>query len=277
MATVYIITRLTIHEAYRRKILWAALALGVLFLVIFGLGFYFIQKEVEINPMNTIARSQMYNFLLMAGLYVVNFLTIAMSVLTSVDTLAGEISSGTIQTLVTKPIRRWEVVMGKWLGYVAMLSLYLLLMAGGTLGIVYFVTGYSVPNVGVGVALLWLNAILLLSVSFLGGAYLSTLANGVMAFGMFGVAFVGGWIEQIGSFVGNRFAVNIGVISSLIIPSEALWKRAAHEMESPLVSAMGISVFSSGSVPSPAMVVYAVLYVVVVLALAVRKFSQRDM
>jgi Cu-processing system permease protein len=69
--------------------------------------------------------------LLLAGMYVVNFLTIAISALVSADSLAGEIQSGTIQAIVTKPVRRSEVVMGKWLGHAFLILLYLLLMAGG--------------------------------------------------------------------------------------------------------------------------------------------------
>ncbi len=56
------------------------------------------------------------NFFVLAALYGVAFLTVMLAVLTSVDTIAGEIASGTIQTIVTKPLRRWEVVIGKWLG-----------------------------------------------------------------------------------------------------------------------------------------------------------------
>jgi len=280
MKTTFTISKLTFREAARRKILWAALLLGLLDLLVYGLGFYFIDQDIQRSlghGMKQVAVSEIYNFLLMAGLYAVNFLTIAMAVLTSVDTIAGEISSGTMQTLVTKPARRWEVLMGKWIGFAVMMTLYLLLMAGGTLAIVYTITGYSAPNTFQGMLMIWVNALLLLSVSFLGGSFLSTLANGVLAFGLFGVAFIGGWIEQFGSFMNNQTAVNIGIISSLIIPSEALWKRAAHLMQSPLVSMMGFSPFSSTSVPSPLMIWYALIYILVMLVLAIRIFSSRDL
>jgi ABC-type transport system involved in multi-copper enzyme maturation permease subunit len=213
----------------------------------------------------------------MAGLYVVNFLTVAMAVLTSVDTLSGEIASGTVHTLVSKPLQRREIVIGKWLGFVGMLSLYLLLMAGGTILLVYLISGYTAPNLLRGLSLLWLNAILLLGVSLAGGAVLSTLANGVLVFGMFGIAFVGGWIEQIGSFMQNQTAVNVGIISSLLIPSEALWKRAAFEMQSPLVSALGFSPFSASSMPSLVMVFYGMIYAILALLLAIRLFNKRDL
>ena len=279
MKTIYTLSRLTIREAYRRKILWAALLLGLLFLIVYGLGFYFIQQDIHKSMRNPtqLAMNEIYSFFFMAGLYAVNFLTIGMSVLTSVDTLSGEISTGTIQTLITKPIRRWQVLIGKWLGYILMLTLYLLLMAGGTISLVYLISGYSPPNTFAGMGLIWLNGILMLSLSFLGGTYLSTLANGVLAFGLFGVAFVGGWVEYIGWFTKNQIVVNIGIISSLLIPSEALWKRAAHLMESPLIQAIGFSPFTAASPPSPVMVLYALIYTLVVMGMAVRQFNRRDM
>jgi hypothetical protein len=158
-----------------------------------------------------------------------------------------------------------------------MLSLYLLLMAGGTIALVYFNSGYLAPNVLQGLALLWMNAVLLLGISLAGGAILSTLANGVLVFGLFGIAFVGGWIEQIGSYINNQTAVNVGIISSLLIPSEALWKRAAFEMQSPLVSALGFSPFTAASMPSQIMVVYGMVYALAALLLAIRLFDRRDL
>ncbi len=276
--SAFVIARLTFREASRRWILWMALLLGILFLAVYGIGFNEIQKDIlrQGSP-SLIQRNEMYSFMTMAGLYVVNFLSVIMAVLTSVDTLSGEIASGTIHTLVSKPLQRWEIVLGKWLGFSAMLLAYLLLMAGGVLAIAFLLSGYLPPNAGRGLALMGFNVLLLLTVSLMGGASLSTLANGTLVFGLYGLAFIGGWIEQIGSFLNNQTAVNIGVICSLVMPSEALWKRAAYEMQSPLAAALGYSIFSTISVPSPLMVGYAVLYTLASLALAIRLFSRRDL
>jgi ABC-type transport system involved in multi-copper enzyme maturation permease subunit len=237
--------------------------------------------EAEIGTTQVLELNQIRNFLLMAGMYVVNFLTAMMIVLTSVDTLSGEIGSGTIHTLVAKPIRRWEIVLGKWLGFAVMVSLYLLLMGGGVMGLVYLRSGYSAPHPFSALVFIWLNALVLLSVSLAGGAFLSTLANGVLVFGLYGVAFIGGWIEQIGSFIpdqsASQVAINIGIVTSLMMPSEALWKRAAHELQSPLMTALGVSPFSASSYPSTAMIVYAVFFMLLAVALAVRLFSGRDL
>jgi len=281
--STFTIARLTFYEASRRKILLAALLLGVLFLIIYGLGFHYLMLDVEdsIGIRDRVQLNEIRNFLLMAGMFVVNFLTSVMAVLTSVDTVSGEINSGTIQTLAAKPIRRWELISGKWLGFAVMLTLYLLLMAGGVMAIVYLRTGYSAPHPFRGLGLLWLNVLLLLSVSIFGGTFLSTLANGVLVFGLYGIAFIGGWIEQIGSYMGEvsagQVAIKIGIITSLIMPSEAIWRRTVFELQSPLVKALGFSPFSALYYPSTYMVLYAVLFLLAAFAMAVWVFSQRDL
>jgi ABC-type transport system involved in multi-copper enzyme maturation permease subunit len=279
----FVIARLTFLEASRRKILLAAMLLGFLFLLIFGIGFHFILREMENSPYGPgpLQTNEISGFLFQAGMYVVNFLTVMMTVLTSVDTISGEVQSGTIHTLVSKPVRRWEILIGKWIGFAGMISLYLLLMAGGITAIVTLRSGYHVPHPVNAFGLMLLNALILLSISLLGGTFLSTLANGVLVFGLFGVAFIGGWIEQIGSFlpdaVSRQSAVNIGILTSLILPSEALWKRAAIEIQSPLISALGFSPFSSISVPSPMMVYYSIFFLFAILLIAIRQFQHRDL
>ena len=281
------IAKLTFREAARRWVLWVALILGVIFLVVYGLGFnsIYLEFQRDTSPRAQFVISEAYNFFLLAGLYVVNFMSILMTVLTSVDTLAGEINSGTIHTIVSKPVRRWEVVLGKWLGFAVMLTLYMLLMAGGVTAIVYLISGYTAPNILRGLGLIWLNILMLLGVSLLGGSMFSTLANGVVVFGLYGIAFIGGWIEQFAVFLQNanpaantQTATIIGILCSLIFPSEVLWKRAAYEMQSPIVSAFGgFSFFTSSSVPSPLMIAYAGVYAIAALALAIRQFRRRDL
>jgi ABC-type transport system involved in multi-copper enzyme maturation permease subunit len=279
MWSTLVIARLTFREAKRRWVLWVALALGLLFLAIYGIGFFEIEKDIQRSAgmEGRMMATETHNFLIIMGLYVVNFLTLIMTVLTSVDTLSGEIASGTIHTLVSKPVQRRDILLGKWLGFMCMLTLYLLLMAGGVCLVGYIVADYLPPNVLRGLALMWLNIPLLLGISLLGGASLSTLANGVVAFGLYGVAFIGGWIEQVGAFLNNQVAVNIGILCSLIIPSEAIWRRAAYEMQTPLSGVLGFSFFTSSSVPSPFMVGYAVFYALSALFLALRAFQHRDL
>jgi hypothetical protein len=86
-------------------------------------------------------------------------------------------------------------------------------------------------------------------------------------------------VEQIGAVLKNQTALNIGVVTGLIIPGEAVFRRAAYEMSSVTVRALGISFGPMFviSIPSPMMILYAALYTALMLGLAVRQFGKRDL
>jgi ABC-type transport system involved in multi-copper enzyme maturation permease subunit len=276
MNTIRTITWLTFHEARRRKMVLAALVLGGLFLLLYALGLSLIDRNMRHEGVSAIQLRFSHNLLLIAGLYVVHFLTVMLSIFASVDTVSGEIASHTIQTIVTKPVRRWQVLLGKWLGYAAMIVLYLALLGGGIMLLVYLLVGYVAPNPLAGLGLLMLEALVLLSLSLLGGTHVSTLTNGVLLFMFYGLAFIGAWVEQIGALLESHAAVNVGIVTSLLMPVEALWRRAAFLMQPQFVSSVP-SPFGGTSPPSAAMVIYAAIYALAALALAMRGFGRRDL
>jgi ABC-type transport system involved in multi-copper enzyme maturation permease subunit len=275
----WIIARLTFREASRRKIALTGFLLGLAFVLLFSVGFFYINQQRLTNTSfpGVIAMDEFFNTLTLAGLYVVNFLIVVMAALVTADTLAGEISTGTIQSLATKPLRRSEIVLGKWLGYAILLFLYVVLMAGGILLSVSLQSGYRMPNMLAGLALMYLAALVVMTITIACSSRLSTLATGGLVIGLYGLAFVGSWVEQIGSLANSPAAVQVGIVSSLLMPSEALWRRAAFEMTAPLTRMVSFGPFSSASVPSPAMVVYGGLYLLAALGMAVRTFSRRDL
>jgi hypothetical protein len=61
------------------------------------------------------------------------------------------------------------------------------------------------------------------------------------------------------------------------MPSEAVWRRAAFEMESPLAGSLQFSPFADISIPSISMIVYASIYLLIALAIAVYHFGERDL
>ena len=277
MTTTLIFTQLTIREAQRRKILWVGLLMGLVFLALFAVGFHYIVAEMEkyasLEEALTIT-----GVLLTAGLYAVDLLVILMAVLISVAAVSGEIESHTVDVLVTKPIHRWQIILGKWLGFAILLTLYILFLAGGLMLIVYLRAGFLMNNIAAGLGLMVLQALLILSLTVLGGTRLSTLANGVLAFMLFGLAFLGGWIEQIGALFQNETAVNIGIITSLIMPTEILWKRAITLFQPQFAtSAYLAGPFAVTSQPSDVMMWYAAGYTAVLLLLALYSFSHRDL
>ena len=274
------IAGITFMEARWRKIAWAVVLLGFAFLVVFGVGFYFMWRDLRrFNDIASVRMLEPVNFFILVGFYGIAFLAVALALLISVDTVAGEITSGTIQTLVTKPLRRWEVIVGKWLGLGLMLSAFTVVMAAALIGIVYGITRYLPPNPVPAIALIVLEGIVVLTLSILGGTRLPALANGVVIFMLYGLAFIAGWIEQIGAMLRNEAAINTGIVVSLIMPSEAMWKRAAYLLQPPMLRELGLdfTAFGAASTPSPLMVGYTGVYIVALLLLAIHLFNTRDL
>jgi Cu-processing system permease protein len=261
LRTTILIALVTFREAARRKILWIATLGGAAFLGLFGAGLYAVLKSMPPN-VSAINRSEGINMMIMMVLYAGSMMTSLMAALTSCDTLSGEISSGTIHAIATKPVRRWCLVLGKWAGFVGMLTLYVLFVDGGTLGIGRLEGHYLPPHSAAVLGLIWLQATLLLGVTMACSTRFSALTSGAFTLGLYGLAFVGGWIEQFGGLRHVKACVDLGIVSSLIMPSDALWRRAAFKIQPPLLGASGVSPFSSALAPSAAMVIYAALYAV---------------
>lgn len=275
----WIIARLTFREASRRKIVLTGFLLGLAFVMLFSVGFFYISKQRLTNTpyQSAIPMDVYYNTITLAGLYVVNFLIVVMAALVTADTLAGEISTGTIQSLATKPLRRSEIVLGKWLGYAILLALYVILMAGGILLSASLQSGYNMPNMLIGLTLMYLAALVVMTTTIACSSRFSTLATGGLVIGLYGLAFVGSWVEQIGSVMKSTAAVQVGIVSSLLMPSEAIWRRASFEMTAPLSRMISFGPFSTGSVPSTAMIIYGGLYLLAALWIAVLQFDRRDL
>jgi hypothetical protein len=136
---------------------------------------------------------------------------------------------------------------------------------------------FTPPRIERGLPLMLLEGTLLLTVSIAGGTRLSTVTNGMLAFGLFGLAFIGNWVEQIGTFADNEAARYVGTVASLLMPSEALWQMAASQMQPVMLRELGATPFSPLSVPSPAMLWWAGGYIVAALLVGLRAFRRRPL
>jgi len=279
MRGTLLIARLTWLETRRRRIALAALICGLLFLAVFASAMYFGFRHAaaEGGAEDAIEMRVAATVLTVAGLYVVNFLVIAVAILLPIDSLSGEISSGVIQTLASKPVDRAAIVVGKWLAYLAMTAAYLALMGGGVILSMRLFADYQAPSVLAPLTLMLLGAAVMLSITIAGGVRFSTITNGIVAFGFYGVAFIAGWMEPILSLFGNSTARHVGTIVSLLSPADAMWRRAAYEMQPVTAVIFQAGPFGVASVPSAAMIVWAVMFVVAVLAFAAWLFRRRPL
>jgi Cu-processing system permease protein len=271
------IARLTWMEARRRRIVLAAVIGGALFLLLFGLAVGFISRHSPgTGAAATVMLRVQYLILAQAGLYVTTFLSYAVAILLPVDTLSGEIDSGVMQTLAAKPIARSAILLGKTMTYWLMAAAYLLLMAAGVVLIVWFLVGVAPTHLERALPIMVLGVTVPLVVSVAGGTRLKTITNGMVAFAYYGIAFLGGWIEQVGAAVGNDSARRVGTAISLFSPADAMWRRAAFEMQPAVMRRFPeVSPFGAISVPSSAMIVWTIGVVAAVLVLALYLFRRR--
>jgi hypothetical protein len=122
-----------------------------------------------------------------------------------------------------------------------------------------------------------LEVTVLLTVSIAGGTRFTTITNGIIGFGFYGIAFVGGWVEQIGALTGTTAARNIGTVVSLLSPTDVMWRLAIYYVLPPMVRDLQNTPFTTAAVPNAAMVVWAVGFAVVILLIALRQFERRPL
>jgi Cu-processing system permease protein len=274
---LWIIANVTFREAARRKILWTALLAAAAFLSLFATGIHFQVKDVHFVRVPPLIRAQVLSSILQIGFYAVDMLAVLMTVLTSVDSISGEIASSTIHAVATKPVHRWQLLLGKWLGFAAMIAVYVALVFGGVVAIGHVIAHTQMRGSLQGASFIYLECLLVLTLTFLFGTIFSTLTNGVIVLGLHGIAFIGGWLEQIGTVTQSERLINLGILSSVIMPSESIWRRASYVMQSSVARTLDLSPFATRSAPSTTMMLYAIAYLLVALALALYRFQQRDL
>src|ERR1700731_3597338 len=140
---LWIIAGMTFREAARKKILWTALIAGLGFLAVFGIGLHYQMADFSTGGMSPFLRYQILSGMLMIGLYTVDLLAVVMTILTSVDTISGEVTSGTIQAIAMKPMARWQILIGKWMGFAGMVAGYVAITFGGTIAVGYWLGGVA--------------------------------------------------------------------------------------------------------------------------------------
>jgi len=286
------IARFTLQEAVSRRLILAGVLISLGYIGLFALGFHFAyDKSIETTTSveSRLSLGVAFATLTLFGVYVVNYLASFLALFLSVAAVSGEIDSGTLHAVLARPLRRSEFVIGRWLGYAVIIAVYIVAMTGLVLLIARLIAGYEVPDPLPALLLMLLEGVLLLTLSLFGSTLMPTLANGIVVFTLLGLAWLAGIIEFVGRLLtaasnstGGDAMLNIGTAVSLILPSDALWRGASYYLESPSMLAVlgaargGIPFFSS-TPPAPALVVWAVGYVVVILAGAVLAFRRRDL
>src|SRR5207249_4778080 len=110
---IFALAKLSFKEALRRRVLYAFAGIIVVFL--FASWFLFDTKpEDEVRTYVSLVFEAITWPLLLAALLVTAF------------SIPTDIKNQTIHTIVTKPVERFEVVLGRFLGFLALMTLVLL-------------------------------------------------------------------------------------------------------------------------------------------------------
>ena len=279
---VLTIARLTILEASRRKLLIALAGLTVVVVVLTSWGFSRLPTMKNVTPAEVrLAASQLT--ILVAFMF--SGVLALGSTLVAAPSIASDIESGIALAILPRPIRRSEVLMGKWLGLALLVTLY----AGGSgllelLGI-WLGTGYLPPNPSAALAFVAAEGIVLMSLALLLSTRLAPMTGGVVALVLFFVGWIGGIALAIGQVFDNGTIKNIGLGSRLVIPTDGLWHGAIYYLEpSDILTAARAAGRARAGNPffadaplSIAYILWVVAWIVVILVAANWSFARRDL
>lgn len=285
MRVVSLIAAFTLREAVRRRLVVAVLALTVVYLALYFAGALLVVERFRARALEVGGSGGMPELpaatLLLFGMYVMNFLASLLSVLAAVGSVSGEIESGTILALVSKPVTRAQLVFGKWLGLAAAVSAYVTIASAALMAGSARITGFSPPDAPRAVALLVLSALVLLGLSVLGSAVMPTLANGVLMFMLYGLAWIGGLLGVVGVATDTPALATLGRVTSVVMPSDALWKGASYHLQPPQMLAVqsrgGGNPFAGVEPAGAWLVAWAVAYAAVAVVLAALALRRRDL
>lgn len=256
------------------------LILTALYLALFATALHFVARDVARDANELLFIKDLgYQFMCM-GWYISTFVVGALMIIIASGSLAGEIETGTILGLASRPLGRGAILTGKFLAYLATGLLYsaVLLVSIALMCSHTFNMMLTLQGVFLGTGIFLLFPLLLLAVTFLGSSSLSGMATGVTSFLLFSVAIIAGFMEQIGAFIPITKLVTIGIIGSLIMPSDAIYRLAIYHAGGELGSSpiAGFGPFGTASLPSSWMLVYTVIYITIILIIAWRRFIGRD-
>jgi len=170
---VLAIARNTLLEALRNR---AFVGMGI---AAFGL----VVSSIAISSLAV--RDQAERVLVDFGLAATSIMEIVIAITMGVILVFKEIDRKTFYLVLPKPIRRTEVLAGKFFGLLAVLGVSLLLMAGGWL-VSLAAKGIAIPpGVPQALVLVWAQAAVITSVALFFSSFASPVLSGVFTFGVF--------------------------------------------------------------------------------------------
>lgn len=287
---VLTIARITLREASRRKLL---LAVAILTLVVAVLSGWAFHKLLTLpcgtsdnpHPCPPYEIRLVAATLLILLLFMFSFVLALGAAFVAAPSISGDIESGVMLAMLPRPIRRADVVLGKWLGLATLVSVF----AGGACAIEFVISdialSYVPPHPIASIAFVVGEALVVLTLALAASTRLPAMTGGIIVVVLFGLTWMGGIAGAVGASFHTRAIQNIGTVSSLIFPTDGLWRAAIYNLEPvALIVAGGAAGRESSGNPffvtnSPPMpyVLWAAAWTAAVLGLAIWSFSSREL
>ncbi|MGB8956927.1 MAG: ABC transporter permease subunit [Tumebacillaceae bacterium] len=285
------IALLSFKEILYKRIFLITFLMTLAFLTFYGVANHFaadnIAQEMS-NGGNTSMEKMQLSFMssqfLNVGLYFSSFITALLAILATVGSISLEIENHQIDTLLARPLRRSSVVLGKFLGLGVLMLAYATFLFAGILLVNHVFGGLVAAEVSLVNALrggmyFAMQPLVIIAAALWLSSRMSTINGGVVLIILYVTSFIGGFLEQIGAITENTALINIGILSSLLFPTDSLFRKMTGTLmvqdDSPLAF-VAQGPFSNLSEPSNLMIAYAVLYALLALFFAARKFAKRD-
>jgi ABC-type transport system involved in multi-copper enzyme maturation permease subunit len=288
VTATFIIARHVIQESVRRRVFIVVFLLTVAFLGLFILAavkafagpapFVFGSGNLidagQITSITTVT-------LLGLGTFASLFLATVLAVFLTLGAVRGDAERGLLQPLVVRPLGRAEFLLGRFVGAVVVCVVYVTILYGAVIVIVHEAGGHWPDHVvGPGLALDAAVAILV-AMSLLGSVFLSTTANGIAMFMLYGAGLVSGLLASIAAALGTQTLLTIAHDMAIVLPFEGLYQDGLRLIARDTTGAtsflLQLGPFGGGYVHGWTIRVWAVAYLVLVLAAALAAFNRRDL
>jgi ABC-type transport system involved in multi-copper enzyme maturation permease subunit len=283
---VLVFARLTVQEASRRRLLLALLILTLLVVGFSGWGFNKITTVTRSD--GTVLPAQQVTLISSQLLIVITFMYSGVLALSAAvvagPLISSEVESGLLLSMLARPVRRSEVVIGKWLGLAILVTIYAAGSAALELTAVNWATGYVPPHPIELVLYVAAEGLALLSLGLVLSTRLSGITGGVIALVAWLMAWIAGVVGDIGTGLQNSALQNVGTISHLLLPTDGLWRGAVYAMEPDVIltalraagTAGRANPFSAVDPPPAAFLAWVVVWFGLMLTLSVWSFRTRE-
>ncbi|HEX7472650.1 MAG TPA: ABC transporter permease [Candidatus Limnocylindrales bacterium] len=291
LANVLVIARLTLLEALRRRILRALIVLTVVIVALTAWGFSALVDNARhgVRPAPEIEILAATSQLLILVAFMFSFVLVMTAAFLGSPAISADLESGVLLAVAARPIRRAEILVGKWLGLCAIVGGYAVIAGLLEIYVVNLASGYAPPDPLIATLYLAAQATVLLTVSVLLSTRLPPIAGGAVAVVLFGLSWIAGILVNVAGFLQLDALARSLETARYLLPLDGLWRGTEFALEPQavllLVSAGGDSraarivansPFYAASGPPPTFVLYVGLWTVVVLSLAIVSFRRRE-